>query len=81
MKYAGGCFGCLGLIFFGLSVALAIGSTFIVQGLTEVSPEAATMFAGLLTPLQAASSGCCCLSSVLAVVLLAVGARDPNAGE
>ena len=81
MKYAGGCFGCLGLICFGLSVVLAVGSAFIVQGLTEVSPEAATMFASLLTPLQAASSGCCCLSSVLAIALLAMGARDPSAGE
>lgn len=79
MKYAGGCFGCLGLIFFGLGVVLAVGSTFIHAILIEASPEAATFFLTMLTPLQGLSSGCCCLSSLLAIVLLIAGSRGESA--
>ena len=79
MKYAGGCFGCLGLMFFALGVVLAVGSTFILQLLAEASPEAATFLATMLVPLQGLSSGCCCLSSLLAIVLLIAGSRGESA--
>lgn len=78
MKYAGGCFGCLTLIFLMLTMVFSFGGTVISQALVEADPNLAATFATLIAPLQAVNGSCCCLSAVLAIVLLAVGSRSNN---
>ena len=81
MKYAGGCFGCLALIFFGLTIVFQFGATFIVSSLVAVDPNLATTVSPLLGTLNWINSGCCCISSLLAIVLLAVGFSKNDAVE
>ncbi len=73
MKYAGGCFGCLAFIFFGMGIVLTFGASAIIQMLSSVDPDMATAFAGTIGILGWVNNGCCCLSGILAIILLAVG--------
>lgn len=81
MKYAGGCFGCLALIFFGLTIVFQFGAAFIINGLVAIDPELATTVSPLLGTVNMINGGCCCLSSLLAIVLLAVGFSKGDAVE
>ena len=83
MKYAGGCFGCLTLIFIVTGVVLAFGSATIMSMVAGADPEAAQAIAPFLSYFSIINNGCCCLSGVLAVVLLAVGMskKDESGGE
>lgn len=70
MKIAAGCFGCLAFVFLGLAVTLIFGMNAIA---TALPPDVADVLLGLSAPLTWVSEGCCCLSGVLAIILLAVG--------
>lgn len=69
MKIAAGCFGCLAFIF--LILMFATGP--ILGMIATASPEAYSAMSPIAPFLGYMNSGCCCLSAVLAVVLLVVG--------
>lgn len=74
MKIAAGCFGCLALFFFSLAVAWG----FIVAAIMPMvatDPSAAEAFGTLAAYGNYLNGSCCCLSSLLAIVLLVVGMR------
>lgn len=69
MKIAGGCFGCLTLIF--LILTMATGS--ILAYVFQAAPELATSVGPFAGYIQYINTSCCCLSGLLSVVLLGVG--------
>ena len=83
MKYAGGCFGCLTLIFIMTGVVLTLAASQITAALVSASPEAAAQVGPYMAYLSYLNSGCCCLSGVLAIVFLALGMskKDDGSGE
>lgn len=83
MKYAGGCFGCLTLMFMLTAVVLTVGSASIMTMVASTDPEAAQAIAPMIGYFSWINNGCCCLSGVLAVVFLAVGMskKDEGSGE
>ena len=80
MKYAGGCFGCLTLIFILTGVVLTFATGSIISMIAAADPSSAADAAPILGYLNYANSGCCCLSGVLAVVFLAVGMSKKEEG-
>ncbi|MFZ5477725.1 MAG: hypothetical protein ACOZNI_13200 [Myxococcota bacterium] len=77
MKIAAGCFGCLAFIF----LALMFLTTPIYTMAVNASPDIATTLGPVIGYMQYVNSGCCCLSAVLCVVLLAVGAMGKKGDE
>jgi len=77
MKIAGGCFGCLTLMF----LALTLGWSVIYGAIASADPGLAAQLSVLSMPIQYGSSACCCLSGVLAIVLLVVGSMGKKTEE
>lgn len=75
MKIAAGCFGCLALVFLGLAVAWGFIVTALSPVLADMPPDAAAATGSALAWGSYLNGGCCCLSGLLAVVLLALGMR------
>lgn len=69
MKIAAGCFGCLAFVF----LALAMSWGMIYSAIASASPELAMALGPVSAYVQYANGACCCLSGVLAIILLAVG--------
>jgi hypothetical protein len=86
MKIAGGCFGCLALVFFALTLLFSVGLGVITSVAAMIDPDLAatvgTMLASFGGTLNMVNGSCCCLSSLLAIVLLAIGfSQSENAIE
>ncbi|MES2642608.1 MAG: hypothetical protein V4850_24200 [Myxococcota bacterium] len=77
MKIAGGCFGCLALVFLALSLTWGV----IYGAIASAEPGLASDLAVLSVPIQYGSSACCCLSGVLAIVLLVAGSMGKKTEE
>ncbi len=79
MKIAAGCFACLTLIFMVVSLGFYVAAAQLADAFNGVDADLGPT---LFTALSYGSNGCCCLSGVLAVVLLAVGmSRGNNEAE
>ncbi len=74
MKIAAGCFGCLALVFFALT--LLTGT--ILSAIAAADPGLAADLAPVTAYAQYINGGCCCFSGFLAIVLLAVGMSRGN---
>lgn len=77
MKIAAGCFGCLTLVCLMLAAALTLGSIPISALLVEAGPPFNEL-ALLVGYVAYAADGCCCLSAVITVALLAMGMSRGN---
>ena len=77
MKIAAGCFGCLAFVFLGLFLAWGV----LMAALMPMLPaDMQTTLAPVMAYANYANGGCCCLSGVLCVALLAAGSmrnREP----
>ncbi len=77
MKIAGGCFGCLAFLFFVLTLAWGT----IYATIVSASPDLAIQLAPVSGFVQYANGGCCCLSGVLAIILLVAGSMGKKTEE
>ncbi len=78
MKIAAGCFGCLTLVCLILAVVLTMGTGAISAALFAADPTMAADVAPLLGYVAYAADGCCCLSAVITIALLAMGMSRGN---
>lgn len=69
MKIAAGCFGCLAFVFLILTFTTGI----IVSTLITFVPDQAATLSSATAYVQYLNGTCCCLSTTLAIVLLAAG--------
>ncbi len=78
MKIAAGCFGCLTLLCMILAVGLTLGTGALATMLIAADPNMAADVVPLLGYVNYAADGCCCLSAVITVALLAMGMSRGN---
>jgi hypothetical protein len=77
VKYVAGCFGCLAFLFLILTFATG---TLMSIAFQMMPPEMVASFGQYTWIVQDVNGGCCCLSGVMCIVLLAASAmrsRDP----
>jgi hypothetical protein len=77
MKIAAGCFGCLAFVF----LILSFTTGYILTAIANASPDAYSAIAPVAGFANYINSGCCCLSGVMAIVLLAVGSMGKKNEE
>ena len=79
MKIAGGCFGCLALMF----MAFALMGAFVLPIVAPLQGDSPSILAYAYAWGTQVNGSCCCLSGVLAIVFLAIGFsggnKDPDA--
>lgn len=77
MKIAGGCFGCLALFFLVIAMVFSFGTSVLVQTVPDLAP----LLSAWAGTASSVSSACCCLSGVLAIVLLVAGSMGKKTEE
>ncbi|MSQ00424.1 MAG: hypothetical protein EXR71_00855 [Myxococcales bacterium] len=78
MKIAAGCFGCLTVVCLIVAVGLTLGTGAISSMLIAADPAMAGDVIPLLGYANYVVNGCCCLSAVLTIALLAMGMSRGN---
>jgi hypothetical protein len=80
MKIAGGCFGCLALVFLVLTILWGMITAAVGSAVATTQPEAWSAIGPFFGYGQYVNSGCCCLSSILAIGLFAFSASRSRDG-
>ncbi|MDP2311756.1 MAG: hypothetical protein Q8P41_02550 [Pseudomonadota bacterium] len=77
MKIAAGCFGCLAVLFLVVAMAFSFGTAVIIQAVPDLAP----LLGAWSGTASSVSGSCCCLSGVLAIVLLVAGSMGKKTEE